>query len=93
MSKQKSVIDMVIFCPNCHLQHIDMVTHDICRLCGRNVDAHDFGYDCDQFSPWLNPPHKSHRCARCNLVFRIADVPTNGVTQIQTKGKYDTWKG
>lgn len=44
---------------------------------------------------WNNPPHKSHTCRTddggCGLIFRIADVPTNGVATITTRGKDDTW--
>lgn len=36
-----------------------------------------------------NPPHRSHECQACGWVWRPADVPTNGVAAIQTKGKID----
>lgn len=38
---------------------------------------------------WLNPVHKSHRCKACGYVWRPANVPTNGVATIQTKGEKD----
>ena len=38
---------------------------------------------------WLNPPHRSHECQACRYVWRPSDVPTNGVTAIQTKGARD----
>lgn len=38
---------------------------------------------------WDNPPHRSHECQLCGWVWRPADVPTNGVAAIQTKGKLD----
>lgn len=38
---------------------------------------------------WSNPPHKSHECQSCGYVWRPADIPTNGVAEIQTKGKRD----
>lgn len=38
---------------------------------------------------WDNPPHKSHECQFCGWVWRPADVPTNGVLTIRTKGKVD----
>lgn len=41
---------------------------------------------------WTNPPHKSHLCHYCGLVWRPADVPTNGVASIATIGKDDNWK-
>lgn len=40
---------------------------------------------------WRNPPHKSHLCNFCGLIWRPADVPTNGVSTIKTRGKDDTW--
>lgn len=40
---------------------------------------------------WTNPPHKSHLCAQCGLIWRPCDFPTNGVKRITTKGKDDTW--
>jgi hypothetical protein len=38
---------------------------------------------------WTNPPHRSHECQGCHLVWRPADVPTNGVACIATEGKVD----
>jgi len=38
---------------------------------------------------WTNPPHRSHECQTCGHVWRPADVPTNGVASIQTKGQKD----
>lgn len=40
---------------------------------------------------WPNEPHRSHLCHHCGTIWRPADVPTNGVTAIQTRGKNDTW--
>ncbi len=40
---------------------------------------------------WDNPPHKSHKCHTCGTTWRPADVPTNGVAQIKTIGKDDSW--
>lgn len=39
---------------------------------------------------WTNPPHKSHKCEACSLIFRVADVCTNGVLKLETHGKEDT---
>ena len=39
--------------------------------------------------PWKNEPHRSHLCAHCGYIWRPADVPTNGVEKIETKGKHD----
>ena len=40
---------------------------------------------------WKNPPHKSHLCAWCGCIWRPADVETNGVARVQTRGVADTW--
>lgn len=40
---------------------------------------------------WTNPPHRSHLCAACGTIWRPADVPTNGVDEVKTRGKDDTW--
>jgi hypothetical protein len=93
-------IDMIIFCPNCHKQHIDRAD----EVCGSKV----FDHTCrrrkhhtgpcstaDEKAAWTNPVHKSHTCRKdgggCGTIFRVADVPTNGVKNIETKGKDDTW--
>lgn len=89
-------INMLLFCPNCGEQHVDEAKPSVCEDCGQPESEHK---DCDGcevcmlegdgscghlFNPWLNPPHKSHRCSNCNWVWRIADVPTNGVRDIET---------
>lgn len=38
---------------------------------------------------WINPPHRSHECQSCNWVWRHADIYTNGVAEIKTKGQRD----
>lgn len=38
---------------------------------------------------WTNPPHRSHQCQACSYVWRPADVATNGVAELRTKGKAD----
>lgn len=47
----------------------------------------------DPESGWENPPHKSHLCAHCGLVWRPCDLPTTGVSKIRTAGKNDSWFG
>jgi rubredoxin len=45
-------------------------------------------------SGWTNPPHKSHLCHACGVVWRPASVPTNGVTVHEIEpGEKDTWNG
>ncbi|ULQ46980.1 hypothetical protein JN531_001530 [Flagellatimonas centrodinii] len=62
---------------------IDMVLH--CPKCGlQHIDGADDS--CD----WDNPPHRSHLCHGCGHIWRPADVPTNGVPAVATKGKADS---
>jgi len=63
---------------------IDMILH--CPVCGtQHIDAPE------PDNGWTNPPHKSHLCHSCKTVWRPADVPTNGVKEIKTRGEADTW--
>jgi hypothetical protein len=65
------------------LPPIDMVL--FCPRCGsQHLDKPD------PAKGWTNPPHRSHLCAACGLVWRPADVPTNGVLATKTRGKGDT---
>jgi hypothetical protein len=101
-------IDMIIFCPSCHKQHIDRPDPE-CRKpdhlgpdgdepCRRSK-GHTGQCMCSPMDEdvvrWTNPAHKSHTCRSddggCGIIFRVADVPTNGVKNIQTKGENDTW--
>jgi predicted RNA-binding Zn-ribbon protein involved in translation (DUF1610 family) len=62
---------------------IPMVLH--CPHCGRqHIDR--------ATAEWANPPHRSHLCHFCGTVWRPADVPTTGVSNIETSGKQDNWK-
>lgn len=38
---------------------------------------------------WTNPPHRSHECQNCGLVWRPADVATIGVEALETRGERD----
>lgn len=69
-------IDLVLYCPCCGFQHIDKPVYEIRggELC---ID-------------WDNPPHKSHLCEKCGHIWRPADVHTNGVLAVKTKGKNDS---
>lgn len=56
-----------------------------CPNCGtQHIDAPD-----KRTPEWTNPPHRSHLCHDCATIWRPADVPTNGVAKINTKGKRD----
>lgn len=64
---------------------IDMVLHcPVCHL--QHIDAPS--------GEWTSPPHKSHWCrpqdGGCGLIWRPADVATNGVRAIKTRGRDDT---
>lgn len=73
-------IDMVLYCPQCGVQHID------------KPDRAPFMFDQMKDCPdlWINPPHRSHLCAGCGYIWRPADVPTNGVKSIATRGTKDS---
>jgi hypothetical protein len=66
---------------------INMVLH--CPACGvQHIDAPEL---TDGTQPtWGNPPHRSHLCNRCGHIWRPADVATNGVIAITTKGERDS---
>jgi hypothetical protein len=96
-------INILLFCPVCFEQHVDAALPDVCQDCGHDKGDHCSSLEltyciecasnppkaCMQFVAWLNPPHKSHRCNFCNHVWRPADVPTNGVQALETKGERD----
>ncbi len=76
-------IDMLLYCPKCGEQHID------------EPEAEDDDYHATVLSGrksprWTNPPHRSHLCHHCDHIWRPADVPTNGVKAIKTKGQHDS---
>jgi predicted RNA-binding Zn-ribbon protein involved in translation (DUF1610 family) len=84
-------IPMVLHCPNCSEQHIDQPESETSfrhRMEAFAIVAEPQ----DRFpSRWTNPPHKSHLCHNCGIIWRPADVVTTGVESIQTRGKEDTW--
>ncbi|MBJ9669008.1 hypothetical protein I5693_15780 [Burkholderia cenocepacia] len=94
---QPEPIDMLLFCPKCGVQHVDApepftptgrcecAGPDQCEACESNRAAFE--------ESWQNPPHRSHLCHACGNIWRPADVPTNGVAAIETRGKADTWDG
>lgn len=78
-------IDMVLHCPKCGEQHVDAV-----EITPTPVPTHPFGAITEFVQSWTNPPHKSHLCHNCGHIWRPADVPTNGVAAVKTKGKEDS---
>ena len=90
-------IDMILHCPECHMQHIDKP--DPCDLdirCDQSgvcyAEANDKPEQCGR--GWKNKPHRSHLCipadGGCGHIWRPADVPTNGVAVLLTIGKDDS---
>lgn len=83
-------IDMVLFCPACGTQHIDAPEDpqsDRARL-ERHRAVNSIRNPVAKL--WGNPPHRSHQCGACQHVWRPADVPTNGVAKVKTRGKEDS---
>jgi hypothetical protein len=69
-----------------HASPVDMILH--CPRCHlQHIDKPEPDADADG---WNNPPHRSHFCHGCGFIWRPADVPTNGVAAIQTRGKNDS---
>lgn len=55
----------------------------MCPSCGlQHID--------EPHGDWLNPPHRSHECQGCGYIWRVADVPTNGVRSLLSSGKSDS---
>lgn len=82
---EEKPIPMILHCPACGLQHVDAPdTHD---------EAADKMLSSPRVEPWNNPPHRSHLCrpehGGCGHIWRPADVPTEGVAAITTRGKND----
>lgn len=73
---------MVLFCPDCGRQHIDAPEYEGDEARRRWHSGKPMG--------WANPPHRSHLCRGCGHIWRPADVPTNGVAAVKTKGKADS---
>lgn len=72
-------IPMILFCPACGVQHIDAPEPSL----GPRFQ------DPGRSDEWTNPPHRSHLCAGCGHIWRPADVATEGVAAILTRGKHD----
>ncbi|MFM0243816.1 hypothetical protein [Paraburkholderia sediminicola] len=77
-------IPMLLFCPRCGTQHIDKPEWE--TVCDSSI-----GLQTKDVCRWHNPPHRSHLCHACDLIWRPADVTTTGVESILSKGNADTW--
>ena len=71
------VIDIVLFCPACGLQHIDAPERSLGPGNTERID-------------WDNPPHRSHLCSGCGHKWRPSDVHTNGAKTIRSRGVNDS---
>ena len=87
LAQQPTVpLDMILHCPACHEQHVDKPEGTfIPGFTGEESAAWN-----KERGMWDNPPHRSHLCHGCGHIWRPADVPTNGVAAIKTKGKADS---
>lgn len=86
-------IDVVLHCPKCGLQHID-APEPARYATASNTASVRKGFEMGGYelnpNRWDNPPHRSHLCAGCGHLWRPADVPTNGVAAVKTRGKNDS---
>lgn len=85
-------IDMILHCPNCGKQHIDEP-----KACTMGMECGSVGVcyaaamgEPDRCDAWANEPHRSHLCHGCGYIWRPADVATNGVKGIKTRGRDDS---
>ena len=83
-------IDMVLHCPACGLQHIDAAVSGAMVQVPTSLGLTGMATSFQWKEGWPNPPHRSHLCHGCNHIWRPADVPTNGVAAVKTKGKTDS---
>lgn len=88
---EQAPVDMILFCPNCGLQHIDKAErHEPDCAAMRTALSENGTHAICVCNVWSNPPHRSHLCGYCNHVWRPADVPTNGVLEIKSRGTSDS---
>lgn len=77
-------VKMILHCPACGVQHIDGPEECPDEGCDHYGTPH--GHPDD----WTNPPHRTHLCSECGHKWRPADVATEGVASIETKGQADS---
>ena len=92
-------VDMVLHCPNCGVQHIDkadcVYDHFDPPMEGMTAPEDAVARiaamkEWERTHTWTNPPHRSHLCHSCGHIWRPADVATNGVEAVKTKGQKDS---
>lgn len=79
------VVDMILHCPACGLQHIDKADDEFLEPSNTPMPSRRL-----TAQHWSNPPHRSHLCHGCGHVWRPSDVHTNGVAAIRSKGVNDS---
>mgnify|MGYP000069370909 CR=1 FL=1 len=95
-TEQVEPIDMVLHCPACGLQHVDAPEEVPGMRILKSAATLEHPHRMEQVGTytgqgeWSNPPHRSHLCHGCGYIWRPADVPTNGVAAVKTKGKADS---
>lgn len=78
-------------CGHSKKHHFNAGETNFCGYASRPVQAltDTLECPCDGFEPWLNPPHKKHRCkpeeGGCGELFKPEDYPTNGVKSLPDK--------
>ena len=77
-------LKLILHCPECGLQHIDAPGASTRWANNDHPPA---------TTTWTNPPHRSHLCHDCGHIWRPADIPTEGVAAIKTRGKADSPQG
>ncbi len=90
-------IPMILHCPKCGEQHIDgtdtVFDHFDVPMEPESEDGKAVIAEMQVWerthTAWHNPPHCSHLCHGCGHIWRPADVPTEGVKAIQTRGQND----
>jgi hypothetical protein len=85
---QAASIDMVLYCPACGKQHIDAPEPGV--IFAQDASGRPSEQETSTVGEWLNPPHRSHLCHGCGHIWRPADVATNGVAALKTKGTADS---
>lgn len=89
-----SPIPMVLHCPSCSTQHIDVKETEDQYQARRSLhySLPKVGVNAGgaPMPRWTNPPHKSHLCSNCKTIWRPAEVFTTGVASV-SPGTSDTW--
>ena len=74
----RTPIQMILFCPKCHVQHIDELEPAGSRLNPSAVDI-----------DWAKRPHRTHLCkmSTCGYEFRPTNFATVGVAELPANEK------